>query len=236
MSDLKKLCKQIGIEFSDLRLLERAMTHSSYVNEQKLDDQDNERLEFLGDAVLELGMSRYLYLRYPDANEGELSKLRAQYVREQALVVYAQSINLGSYLRLGKGEELNGGRERPAILADAFEAMLGAVYLDAGYEAAIKLLERIVFKLIDAGIELDVKDYKSQLQELAQADSSRIISYKTVSESGPAHNKVFEVEVYMDEILMGSGKGRSKKEAEQNAAKEALNKVAKVELELMDED
>jgi ribonuclease III len=229
--NLESFCVDNQFEFKNMALLERALTHSSFVNEQKCEERDNERLEFLGDAVLELAMSQFLFENFKDAKEGELSKLRAQHVCESALVVYAQGINLGNYLRLGKGEELSGGRERPAILADAFEALLGALFLDAGYQEAYKFLDRVVFELLRNGIVIDIKDYKSKLQELVQADSSRSISYKTVSESGPAHNRLFEVEVLMDEIVMGSGAGRSKKEAEQNAAKMALDKVAKVSLD-----
>lgn len=224
---LQQFGQLIGVQFNNWQLLEQALTHSSYVNEMKEAGEDNERLEYLGDAVLELAMSTYLYEKYPEAEEGELSKLRAQYVCEEALVHYAQSIELYHYLRLGKGEEASGGRERPAILADAFEATLGAIYLDLGYQSAFDFLSRVVFTKIDNGFRIEFKDYKSQLQELVQADSNRSIHYKTVSEEGPAHNRIFTVEVYMDNILMGIGKGHSKKEAEQQAAKEALEKVAR---------
>lgn len=224
---LNPFCETHHLNFKNIGLLERALTHSSYVNEMKDPGRDNERLEFLGDAVLELAMSSYLYKKHPEAEEGQLSKLRAQYVCESALAFYAQTINLGSFLRLGKGEESSGGRERPAILADAFEATLGAIYLDQGFQAAYKFLDEVVFTQLENGVVIDVKDYKSRLQELVQADSNRSIYYKTVSESGPAHNRTFTVEVYMDNILMGTGSGHSKKEAEQQAAKEALNKVAK---------
>lgn len=227
---LQKLCQKLDLPFKNLALLEQALTHSSYVNEQKGEGKDNERLEFLGDAVLELAMSQFLYDYNPTAEEGDLSKLRAKFVCESALVVYATEIELGEYLRLGKGEELSGGRERPAILADAFEAMLGAIFLELGYDLTYNFIDKAIFSLIRNGINIDVKDYKSRLQELVQADSTRSINYKTVAESGPAHNKVFLVEVYMDEIMMGKGQGHSKKEAEQNAAKEALNKVAKVKV------
>lgn len=226
-SSLLTLCQSIGITFNRLSLLEQALTHSSYVNELKEPGNDNERLEFLGDAVLELAMSTYLFQKYPEAEEGELSKLRAQYVCEPALTFYAQTIKLGDYLRLGKGEEASGGRERPAILADAFEATLGAIYLDQGFTAAYEFLKKVVFKQLDDGLTIEFKDYKSKLQELVQADSNRSIHYKTVSEVGPAHNRTFTVEVYMDNILMGVGSGHSKKEAEQQAAKEALEKVAR---------
>lgn len=226
-SSIQAFSERIGIRFKDLSLLEQALTHSSYVNETKEPVADNERLEFLGDAVLELAMTTYLFTKYPEAEEGELSKLRAQYVCEQALVYYAQSIGLSHYLRLGKGEEASGGRERPAILADAFEAMLGAIYLDQGFSVAYDFLKRVVFTPIDNGFRVEFKDYKSQLQELVQADSNRSIHYKMVHEEGPAHHRIFTVEVYMDNILMGVGKGHSKKEAEQQAAKEALEKVAR---------
>lgn len=225
---LKQFLQKNQLRFNNIRLLERALTHSSYVNEMKRNvGKDNERLEFLGDAVLELAMSTYLFNNMPDAEEGELSKLRAQHVCEAALTFYAQSIELGQYLRLGKGEEQSGGRSRPAILADAFEATLGAIFLDQGYQAAYQFLERVVFSQLEKGAVVGQEDFKSRLQELVQADSNRSIKYKTVSESGPAHNRLFTVEVYMDAILMGSGVGKSKKEAEQHAAKEALDKLAK---------
>lgn len=230
-SMLKQFCQKQTLDFTDIALLEKALTHSSFVNEHRSEDyEDNERLEYLGDAVLELAMSQFLFTEFQDLNEGELTKLRAQHVCEPALVTYAQEMGLGEYLRLGKGEELSGGRERPAILADAFEALLGAIFLNIGYDRVYQLLDQIVFPLIRSGSYINVIDYKSKLQELVQTDSTRSIRYEIVSESGPAHNKIFESLVFMDDIKMGSGSGRSKKEAEQNAAKVALGIMAEVDI------
>jgi ribonuclease-3 len=223
----RRFCAKYKLRFKDLTLLKTALTHSSYVNEHRFEaDKDNERLEFLGDAVLELAMSEFLYTNF-DLSEGEMTKLRAQHVCEPALVTYAININLGKYLRLGKGEEISGGRNRPALLADAFEALLGAIYLDLGYKSVYHFLDIVVFPLVKAGKFINVIDYKSQLQELVQTDSSRSIRYEIINESGPAHNKTFIAEVFMDNIKMGVGQGHAKKEAEQNAAKVALEKMVK---------
>lgn len=233
---LVKFCKKYGLKFTNLELLEIALTHSSYVNEHRSNQyQDNERLEFLGDAVLELAMSEFLFKTFTNYSEGEMTKLRAQHVCEPALVTYANRLNLGKYLRLGKGEEASGGRERPAILADAFEAVLGAIYLDQGYQAVYDFLDQVVFPYLKDGNFVNVIDYKSKLQELVQADNNRSVRYEIVDEIGPAHQKTFVSEVYMDDIKMGIGVGHSKKEAEQNAAKAALEKIA-YDVTLKDED
>jgi len=224
---LKQFCRKYQLNFSDYRLLETALTHSSYVNEHKAEDyDDNERLEFLGDAVLELAMSEFLFKNFSQFTEGEMTKMRAQHVCEPALVTYATNINLGDYLVLGKGEEISGGRNRPALLADAFEALLGAIYLDLGYQTLYQFLDEVIFPLLKDGNYINVIDYKSKLQELVQTDNNRSIRYEIVSELGPAHHKTFKSEVFMDEIKMGVGEGHSKKEAEQKAAKVALDKMA----------
>lgn len=226
---LKQFCEENNLNFNNYDLLENALTHSSFVNEHRTDNfKDNERLEFLGDAVLELAMSQFLFKSFDDMSEGDMTKMRAQYVCEPALEKYAINIKLGDYLRLGKGEEISGGRNRPAILADAFEAILGAIYLDLGFDRVYQFLEEVTFPLINDGKKVVIEDYKSKLQELVQTDNSRSVRYEIVSESGPAHNKTFISEVYMDDIKMGVGEGRSKKEAEQNAAKVALEKNANV--------
>ncbi|MDF2699045.1 MAG: rnc [Haloplasmataceae bacterium] len=225
---LKQFCDVHNFAFKNIDLLETALTHSSFVNEHRSEKyRDNERLEFLGDAVLELAISQFLFNNYGDLNEGEMTKLRAQHVCEPALVTYANNIELGDYLRLGKGEELSGGRNRPALLADAFEAVLGAIYLDfnLGFDRVYQFLEDHVFPLVKDGNQINVIDYKSKLQELVQTDNTRTVRYEIVSETGPAHNKTFISEVFMDEIKMGVGEGHSKKEAEQNAAKVALDKM-----------
>lgn len=233
---MKKFCSKYDLEFSNIELLRTALTHSSFVNEHRSDEyQDNERLEFLGDAVLQLAISEFIYKNFANYTEGEMTKLRAQHVCEPALVTYANRLNLGKYLRLGKGEETSGGRSRPAILADAFEAVLGAIFLDQGYQAVYKFLDQVVFPYLKDGNFVNVIDYKSKLQELVQADNNRSIRYEIVDAIGPAHKRTFVSEVYMDNIKMGVGSGHSKKEAEQNAAKAALEKMA-YDKTLKDED
>jgi ribonuclease-3 len=222
--DLRELEKYFNLKFNDFSLLERAMTHSSYANENNI--KSNERLEFVGDAVLDLAVAKFLFEKLDEA-EGVLTKKRAQEVCEQSLYEYAKSINLGEYLLLGKGEEMSEGRSKPALLADAFEALLGSVYIDKGYLETYKILDKVVFPTILKNINQEDKDYKSKLQELVQSDK-RTLEYKIVSETGPAHNREFTSKVYMDEtIIMGEGIGKSKKEAEQNAAKATLEKLAK---------
>lgn len=211
----------LNIQFRDKELLKLALTHSSYANEHK--EQNNERLEFLGDAVLELCMSEYLF-NEDEKNEGEMTKRRAQTVCEEALYQYSKHINLADYLLLGKGEEQNGGRTREAIIADAFEAVLGAIFLDQGFEVARDVFNRIVIP--NLFIADQIKDYKSTLQEHVQADK-RALAYEIINEEGPAHNKSFVAQVSMDECVLGKGIGKTKKEAEQNAAKEALKKLVK---------
>lgn len=213
----------LGVKFNDKNLLTEALTHSSYGNEHNV--KYNERLEFLGDAVIELLMSEYLYLKQ-EISEGKMTKKRAQSVCEEALVKYASKINLSDYILLGHGEELSNGRKRPAIIADCFEAVFGAVYLDQGYFAA----EELFFKLVIPNLDLltDIKDYKSTLQEYVQSFKNTL-TYEQVEEKGPAHDKTYTYKVMMDGIVLGIGSGKTKKEAEQNAAKEALEKKVDVE-------
>lgn len=222
---LKDLEQKIGYSFRDRKKLTLALTHSSYANEHKAHGVIcNERLEFMGDAVLGFISAEFLYAKYPSKPEGELSKLRSSLVCESALDVYAKSIGLGSYLLLGHGEDLAGGRNRPSILSDAFEALIAAIYMDGGMERA----KEFVLPYLTEATESDAKthalnrDYKTALQEIAQKNPGEIISYAVVSESGPDHNKTFEVSVYLNSNLLASGNGRSKKEAEQDAAKKAL--------------
>ena len=208
----------LGIHFNNKSLLTEALTHSSYGNEHNT--PYNERLEFLGDAVIELLMSQHLYLK-SEISEGQMTKKRAQSVCEEALVKYADKINLKEFILLGHGEELSNGRNRPAIIADCFEALFGAVYLDQGYFVAYELFEKLVIphlNLLD-----DIKDYKSTLQEYVQSFKNTI-SYELIDEEGPAHDKTYTVKVLMDGVTLGVGVGKTKKEAEQNAAKEALEK------------
>ncbi|MCK5731647.1 MAG: ribonuclease III [Tenericutes bacterium] len=221
--EILELEKFFDLKFNDFSLLERAMMHSSYANENNV--KSNERLEFIGDAVLDLAVAKYLFDNITEA-EGVLTKKRAQEVCEQSLYEYAKSFDLGSYLLLGKGEEMSGGREKPALLADAFEALLGAIYVDKGYQETYKVLSKIVFPRIKQNLFEEDNDYKSKLQELVQSDK-RTLEYRIVSETGPAHEKEFTARVYMDDvIIMGEGVGKSKKEAEQNAAAATLDKLA----------
>ena len=208
----------LGIHFNNKSLLTEALTHSSYGNEHNT--PYNERLEFLGDAVIELLMSQHLYLK-SEISEGQMTKKRAQSVCEEALVKYADKINLKEFILLGHGEELSNGRNRPAIIADCFEALFGAVYLDQGYFVAYELYEKLVIPHLD--LLDDIKDYKSTLQEYVQSFKNTI-SYELIDEEGPAHDKTYTVKVLMDGITLGVGVGKTKKEAEQNAAKEALEK------------
>ncbi|MBM7571790.1 ribonuclease III [Aquibacillus albus] len=222
--DFSILQQKLGIQFNNESLLKQAFTHSSYVNEhRKKYSQDNERLEFLGDAVLELGVSQYLYKEYPKMAEGELTKLRASIVCEPSLVSFANDIDFGQYILLGKGEELTGGRNRPALLADVFESFIGALYLDKGFGDVITFLEQYVYPKIDTGAFSHAMDYKSQLQEVIQQNKNNIIEYAIVEERGPAHNREFVAEVKVNSKVVGTGIGRTKKEAEQRAAKKALD-------------
>ncbi|GAA4712879.1 ribonuclease III [Brevibacillus fulvus] len=218
-----ELQEKIGVQFHDESLLRQAFTHSSYVNEQRGKRiQDNERLEFLGDAVLELTVSKFLYHTFPKMSEGEMTKLRAAIVCEPSLVKFAELLQFGELVLLGKGEELTGGRQRPALLADVFEAFIGALYLDQGLDAVFQFLEKYVYPRIDKGDFVRVTDFKSQLQELVQQDNLGEIIYRIVQEKGPAHNREFVSEVLLNNRSLGTGTGRSKKEAEQQAAARAL--------------
>ncbi len=220
---LRELESLFNLDFRNKALLERALTHSSYANE--FGSPSNERLEFIGDAVLDLAVGKYLFLHL-DAPEGVLTKKRAQEVCEGSLYQFAKAFDLGKYLLLGKGEEKSGGRDKPAILADAFEALIGAVFLDKGFEEIYKILDKVVFPVISRTLDQEDNDYKSKLQELVQSDK-RTLSYTIIAESGPAHDRSFVARVYMDEvIIMGEGVGKTKKEAEQNAAKATLAKLA----------
>ena len=220
--ELTNLLDYLGLEKpSDDRLLQEAFTHSSYANEHHT--KCNERLEFLGDAVLELCMSTYLYGSISQ-DEGVLTQRRAQAVREEALDIYASKINLQDYLLLGKGEEKTGGRSNKAIIAEAFEAFLGAIYLTYGFDKAKVVFTKLVLPYLDE--TTSIKDYKSIFQEEIQSEK-RNIEYKIISETGPTHDRSFEAEVYIDGLVYGHGLGKTKKEAEQMAAKEALLKRAK---------
>lgn len=218
---LKKLEKTIGYTFQAQNYLQIAVTHSSYANEAKKGAVNNERQEFLGDAVLSIIVSDYLFGRYRLA-EGDLTKLRASLVCEKSLCGFARQISLGRYLRLGRGEEQTGGADRPSILADAFEAVIAAIYLDGGIEAATKFVLPFIQAQLAAEQSGVFHDYKTLLQEIVQKNPEESVSYALVDESGPDHDKRFSVEVRLNSNVIGRGIGRSKKEAEQQAAKEAL--------------
>lgn len=217
---MKQLEATIRYCFANPDYLSAAMTHSSYANEYPSQIQNNERLEFLGDAVLSFIVSDYIFKQCKVA-EGELSKIRASLVCESALGNYAKSIRLGNYLQLGKGEEKSGGRERVSILADAFEALIAAIYLDGGVQAASGFVLPFIMESVETATGDDLNDYKTRLQEIAQKNEEHV-SYVLINESGPEHDKCFEVEVRLNSNVIGMGKGKSKKVAEQNAAQEAL--------------
>lgn len=224
--DFETFEQKYGIVFEDKQLLKQAFTHSSYVNEHRRRPfEDNERLEFLGDAVLELTVSRYLFQTYPEMTEGDLTKLRAAVVCEPSLVEFAITLGFGEFILLGKGEEVTGGRERPALLADVFEAFVGALYLDQGMDEVVQFLHKHVFPKIAEGAFSHVMDFKSQLQEYVQRKNLGEISYRILQEKGPAHDREFVVEVAVGDQQLGSGVGRSKKEAEQQAAQKAMGKL-----------
>ncbi len=217
-----ELEERIGYHFKDENYLTIALTHSSYANEIKKGSVCNERQEFLGDAVLSIVVSDYIYRNYAHLPEGELTKIRASLVCEASLCQFAQKICLGDALLLGRGEELMGGRKRPSILADAFEALIAAVYLDGGMEPARRFVLPFVQPYLDSHGSGGFQDYKTLLQEIVQKNPEEKVSYVLVEESGPDHDKRFTVEVHLNSNVIGRGVGKSKKNAEQMAAKEAL--------------
>ncbi len=237
----RALEERLGHSFSDRKLLERALTHSSAVPEKRAaaaevrDEtglpRDNERLEFLGDAVLELLTSEHLLATFPGWSEGQLSKSRARIVNASSLEAAARRLRLGKHLRLGRGEEKTGGREKQTLLADAFEAVVAAVYLDAGLSAAREVLQRTLFEqaLEEGGERIAQSDRKSALQEFLQGRGRLPAEYRLAGESGPDHQKVFQVEVWVDGECMATGEGSSKKEAEQQAARSALEQLEELE-------
>ncbi|MDQ0206390.1 ribonuclease III [Alkalicoccobacillus murimartini] len=217
------LLVRTGLTFENRKLLIQAFTHSSYVNEHRLyASTDNERLEFLGDAVLELAVSQYLYKKYTNMSEGDMTKLRASIVCEPSLARFASELNFGKLVLLGKGEEVTGGRVRPALLADVFEGFIGALYLDQGLDAVYLFLSQTMYPKINEGAFSHKMDFKSQLQEFVQRDGLGLLQYVIVQERGPAHDREFVSEVQLNGTSLGDGIGRSKKEAEQLAAKQAL--------------
>lgn len=225
--ELREFEKIIGVHFDRLELLNVALTHSSYANQQNLKYNDhNERLEFLGDSVLSMAVSDYLYKKYRTKHEGKLTRIRAGVVCESSLVEISRKLNVSKYIRIGKGEELSGGREKDSLLADACEGIIASIYLDRGFEAAKDFIIGHLEEKIGAIVaDHNYNDYKSKLQEYVQKNLMAAIKYNVKEESGPAHDKTFEIEIYLDNTCYGMGIGKSKKEAEQNAAREALKKL-----------
>ena len=217
-----KLAKRLGLDPSPNRLFVTALTHPSYVFENpQFGKENNQRLEFLGDAILDFVIAEYLYLSYPERPEGELTKMRAAVVNETTLALKAQEIELGQELLLGKGEQVSGGRERPSILADAWEAVIGSIYLQYGLQEARRVILGLLKPAIDEVAEGNYGDHKTVLQEKAQREEKEV-NYQILIEEGPDHNKCFTAGVFLQGNLMGKGMGRTKKEAEQNAAKQVL--------------
>ena len=219
---MKNLEEKLGYKFKNIKFLELAMSHTSYANEIK-GQESNERIEYLGDAVLELIASEYVYKTYSKLPEGEMTKTRAYAVCEDSLAIVANKYSFSDFLRVGKCETKTNGKYRNSILADAVEATIGAIFLDSGYENAKNFILPNIIPQIEDYIKNGNKDYKTQLQEKLQANGEVKIEYKLVGEKGPDHAKIFDVEVYCNDVLLGSGEGKSKKDAEMNAAKEALN-------------
>ena len=220
---MNELQDKIGYHFNDVSLLKEALTHSSFANEHRAQHiKYNERLEFLGDAVLSIVVSDYIFKNCPELPEGELTKLRASLVCEKSLYEFAKRIDLGNYLLLSKGEKNNGGADRPSILSDAFEALIAAIYIDGGMKSASKHILNFVVPEIKNTKKKRINDYKTTLQEIIQKNPGEQLEYILVDESGPDHNKHFVVEVHLNSNVIGKGGGRSKKEAEQQAAREAL--------------
>ena len=222
---IKDLEKAIGYQFRDLSLLQNALAHSSYANERWHNSlMSNERLEFLGDSVLGMLVANYLYRTFPNRPEGELTRMRADMVCERTLARVAGQLELGKHLLLGKGEEQGGGRSRDSILADAVESVIAACYLDGGMEAAKAFVEKFILVTVPTQ-KMNNADYKTALQELVQQKKNQTLSYRLVGESGPDHDKKFEVELTLNGTVVGTGIGSSKKRAEQQAAQAALNKL-----------
>lgn len=219
---MKLLQQKIGYTFKDEALLSEALTHSSYSNENKGKINCNERLEFLGDSVLSLIVTNYIFLNFSQLPEGDLTQLRASLVCEKALYKFAKLIDLGDFIKLSKGERNGGGADRPSILSDAFEALIAAIFLDGGYECARDFVMDFITPEIRNLRKKPIKDYKTTLQEIVQKNPGERLEYRLISESGPDHNKHFVAEVLLNSNSIGKGGGRSKKEAEQQAAREAL--------------
>lgn len=220
---VSELRREYGIEFKNLAILDEAFTHSSYANEHReLGISDNERLEFLGDAVLELTVSDYLYRKYPDLPEGKLTRMRAAIVQTRSFSSFSREAHFDRYIKLGNGEEAAGARQRDTLLEDLFEAFCGALYLDQGRGSVVRFCKQIIFPKIDAGQFDEMRDFKTLLQEDLQQDGDAEIHYELMSTEGPANARIFNVRVLNGQDMLGQGSGKSKKAAEQAAAKAAL--------------
>ncbi|CAM3189441.1 ribonuclease III [Sporolactobacillus spathodeae] len=228
LDHIHQLLAKFSFVFTNEKLLLQAFTHASYVNEHRRGATDDyERLEFLGDAVLELMVSQYLFKHYPNLSEGEMTKLRAAIVCETGLVQFANSLDFEKNIFLGRGEETTGGRKRPGLLCDVFEAFIGALYLDQGLQEVSRFLESVVYPRIEDGTFSHVMDFKSQLQETVQRENLGELDYELVTEKGSAHQREFVSKVVLDGKVIGSGRGHSKKDSEQNAAREALKSIVR---------
>lgn len=226
MDDIKAHAASLGLTFNDYALLEEALTHRSYLNEHKDAKSHNERLEFLGDAVLELAVTHFLFLKYPNKPEGDLTAFRAALVNTVSLAESAEKIGLNDMIQLSKGEKKDTGRARQIILANAFEAVLGSIYLDQGYEAAEAFIGKHLYGKIEGVVQTRAwQDAKSKFQELAQDKKGTTPAYKTLTEVGPDHDKLFTVGVFIGNEKIAQGEGRSKQEAEQSAAQAAIDKT-----------
>lgn len=233
---LKELEASLGYGFKDVELLDNALTHRSFVNENiSLPCKDNERLEFLGDAVLELAVSDMLMKKFPGYAEGELSKLRASVVNEQPLAALARRFRIGEYLLLGRGEESSGGRMKSSLLANAFESLIAAMYLDGGFDHAAAFTRMLFEPLIEAGTSAVYRDYKTTAQEICQTLFQELPRYAIIEETGPDHDKRFEMGLIIKERIIATGTGRNKKEAEQQAAKTAIESLRKDDSSTTDE-
>lgn len=220
---MKELQEKLNYRFRDKSLIVTALTHSSFANEHRC--QSNERLEFIGDSVLGMVVAMHLYRTFPSLPEGKMTRMRAELVCEQSLWEVANKLCFGENLRLGKGEALTGGRERHSILADCVEAVIAALYIDGGFEVAKAFIDAHILSKLDSVGTVPTGDCKTRLQELVQKNPGRSLSYEMLSESGPDHMKVFCAAVYLDGVMIGQGQGRTKKEAEQNAAAKALEEL-----------
>ncbi len=222
LSDLKQVQKIIGIKFKDIGLLKRALTHKSYLADATLNEY-NERMEFLGDSILSSVSADFLYHKYPEQHEGKLSQLKSQIVSSQNLSKWTRRLKLGNFIYMSKSEEANGGRLRDSLLCDTIEAIIAAIYLDSGYQAA----KDFILKHLSEQKRVIISDSKSRLQERIQSEHKTLPEYKVINETGPDHKKFFEIGVYLKRKLLGSGSGNSKKEAQQAAAKSALKTIRK---------